>query len=1063
MRVQRNTASLGFSLILCLFLVPCFGQMGISYQFAKPKEYENRELASEKSTDKKIPGFRRFTQNTVTHYNWYFNANNKLNEIIDRAKQAYRDDYSQLLSFYNYSLETTAADSTQLDSVSYKTQTGIAIHDLRNDWIDNMYLLWGATYYLKQQHDSAYLMFQFINYAFAPREKDGYYKTIGSRIDGNAANSIATKEKRNVLKKVFSEPPSRNDAFIWQIRNHLMMDQFAEASSLIVVLRDDPQFPARLRSDLEEVQAFMFYKQNNWDSAAVHLVQALDNATNRQERARWEYLAGQLFEMSNNYADAEKYYGKAISHANDPILEIYARLSSIRVNKDGGENYIEKNISTLLKMARRDKYADYRDIIYYMAAQMELERDNTDAALALLLKSTRYASNNASQRNRAFLQLAELSFRKRVYRDAHRFYDSLNMSDPALKDPDLITARKTILGKIVTNLDIIERQDSLQHIAALPEDERKELVRKLARQLRKAQGLKDEGTITTGIPLPGNNQAPPLFGGNTQKGDWYFYNSTLRQKGENDFRARWGKRPNVDNWRRSAALMNQIQNNNNLLAPDPSNPNQNLSTGGGESTYDVLYNRLPLTPESLQKSNDSLQTAQYELGKIYIQDLEDCPAGTETLEAVRTRFPQHPQMEDILFNLYYCYQRNGEMAKATAVKNQLSQQFPTSNLTAIVTTGKNPKDQKSNTAATRTYEEIYDLFIEGQFQEAVARKKTADSIYGNSYWTPQLLYIEAVYYIRQREDSVAKGVLNNIISRFDQTPMAAKATNLLNVLNRRAEIEEELRNLVIERPAEDTNTVVTTQPVAVVPKPKPPVVKDTVAAKPPVAVTPPPPAKDTVVAKPPVIKDTVAAKPPVVVPPVKDTVVTKPVDSLITKVPTVPARDTVAITPVPKDTVVAKPPVTAPAKPRPDTVVKAPAPKPAAPPVDPNAFNYNADVPHYVVVVLNKVDPVFIREAQNAFNLHNQQNYRSKTITSELVTIDADNRLLLMSPFKNAEEALEYVSVNQPKTSTQIVPWLKGGKYSFLIISQANLELLKTNKELGKYQQFLQNKLPGKF
>ena len=63
-------------------------------------------------------------------------------------------------------------------------------------------------------------------------------------------------------------------------------------------------------------------------------------------------------------------------------MDIYARLFLIRVNKDGGENYIEKNIATLVKMAKKDKYQDYRDIIYYMAAQMELERNNTDGALA---------------------------------------------------------------------------------------------------------------------------------------------------------------------------------------------------------------------------------------------------------------------------------------------------------------------------------------------------------------------------------------------------------------------------------------------------------------------------------------------------------------------------------------------------------------------------------------------------------------------------------------------------------------------------------------------------------
>src|SRR6185503_13605351 len=135
-----------------------------------------------------------------------------------RAKGSFTDDYSQLLPFYNYSLDVTAGDSIQLDSITYKSSTGVALHDLRNDWVDGLYLLWGASYYLQKKFDSAYLMFQFINYAFAPKEKDGYYMTIGSPKDGNSAYSISTKEKTGLPRKIFSEPPSRNDAFIWQIR-----------------------------------------------------------------------------------------------------------------------------------------------------------------------------------------------------------------------------------------------------------------------------------------------------------------------------------------------------------------------------------------------------------------------------------------------------------------------------------------------------------------------------------------------------------------------------------------------------------------------------------------------------------------------------------------------------------------------------------------------------------------------------------------------------------------------------------------------------------------------------
>ena len=121
----------------------------------------------------------------------------------------------------------------------------------------------------------------------------------------------------------------------------------------------------------------------------------------------------------------------------------------------------------------------------------------------------------------------------------------------------------------------------------------------------------------------------------------------------------------------------------------------------------------------------------------------------------------------------------------------------------ILTTGINPNSGLPNPEATKTYEDIYDLFIEGNFAEAIAQKKKADSIYNKNFWTPQLLYIEAVYYAKQRDDSAAKKVLNNLITQFGDSPLKEKATTLLDVLGRRAQIEEELKNMVVTRLPED--------------------------------------------------------------------------------------------------------------------------------------------------------------------------------------------------------------------------------------------------------------------
>lgn len=200
--------------VFSILTLATFGQQGVAYDLTKPKKFENRTLASEKSGDnpKKIKRVRRFIQNTVTHYNYYFNANEKLNQIIARAKQQNKDDYTSLLPFYNYTLEATFAQKRELDSVIYKSTAGILIHDTRSDWVDNLYMLIGEAYYLRKDFDSAYITFQFVNFAFAPKEADGYDKPIGSNANadegGECQHRLNPGKKEHLAKSFLQGPQS---------------------------------------------------------------------------------------------------------------------------------------------------------------------------------------------------------------------------------------------------------------------------------------------------------------------------------------------------------------------------------------------------------------------------------------------------------------------------------------------------------------------------------------------------------------------------------------------------------------------------------------------------------------------------------------------------------------------------------------------------------------------------------------------------------------------------------------------------------------------------------------
>ncbi|MBL7727204.1 MAG: tetratricopeptide repeat protein, partial [Dinghuibacter sp.] len=822
-------------------------QLGLSWDLAKPEKFENRKLGYEKTYEKKYTLPRKFIQNTVSHYNFFFNANETVKEIFSAAKDAHKDTFSRLLDYYPYTIEQTAARKTDLDSVIIRSSGGILLHDLRTNWVDNFYLLIGIAYLLRKDYDSAIMTFNYINYEYAPKDKDGDRRIVGSNTnDGNDNNvfSISTREKRNLKTRLFERPPSRNESFIWMTRAYIEQEDFGSAAGMVQTLRNDPFFPKRLHDELDEITGYLFYRQNIYDSAAHYLVKSMSLANGRNEKARREYLAGQLYAMGNNPGLANEYFAKSVKHTLDPVMDVYARLNSIRLRKSDDPKIIDENISDLLKMARKDAYQEYRDVIYFFAAQMELERKNADAATPLLLKSVKYAGNNPGQRNQSVLALAEIAYNKKQFRNAAAWYDSLNTADPTLPNPDEILARKNNLSLLVDMLDMVQTEDSLQHVALMPPAEREDYLKKLLRRLRKEKGLKEDpnfGSGNTGA-FPNRDEKPAdLF--NAERGEWYFYNSSLKSRGFTEFRNKWGNRPNIDGWRRSSVIsqfVNSVQQRNQQAGAGNTSASKKEVT---ELTIEALMANLPISDSAMAISNDTIQSALFGAAKLYQYNFEDYERAIETWEDLLKRYPGGKNNEEALFNLYQCYMKTGQTDKAAAIKNRIGKEFPAGKLLSIIN---NPgqKPASENTAATKLYEQIYNLFIEGKFEEALQQKQQADAQYGNSFWTPQLLYIEAVYHIKQRNDSAARPALENIINLHPNSPMNARAQTLLDVLSRRAQIEQELASLQVTRVADDpvvfdTGTAATPKPP--VTNPNPPVVNNPVKpVTPPVTNNPPP-------------------------------------------------------------------------------------------------------------------------------------------------------------------------------------------------------------------------------
>jgi hypothetical protein len=968
----------------------------------KPAKFEEFQLGSEKGAEKKFGAYRRFMQNSITHYNYYYNANNKINGVVDKAKIAQKDDYSKLLSFYPYSLNNTALQKKDLDSVVLKCTAGILLHDLRNDWVDNMYLLLGEAYFYRKDFDSAAATFQFINYNLFPRGKDeDDNRVVGTNAAAtNSAISIANPEKQNFIQKIVSQPPSRNDALVWLARTLVEQNDFGASAGLINTLQYDPNLPKRLRDVVEEVDAYWFFQQNIYDSTAPHLENALTNAKTSQDKARWEYLLAQLYEMTHQYDKASEYYEKVSKSTTDPLMDIYAQLDNAKMLKSSKPEELDKSINNLLHMAKQNRFETYRDILYYSAAQLAMQKPDTASAILYDNKSIHYNEKNISYRNLAFIQLGDIAFNQKDYRTAFAAYDSLQSGDTTIDSKRLaeIQSRRNILSKIVEKLNIIDREDSLQTIAAMAPADRDAFVKKLAKKLQKQKGVaveEDNSGSTTDDPFAAQNKPADLFSDNSTKGEWYFYNSSLKTKGFNDFKVKWGKRADTDNWQRKSAVAaaqaaapaDQMPASMNPDAIDTtSTKKKEDATPAIQQPDDLsfvgLMSNLPLTPEKLNKSNALVAINLFELAKVYQDELQDYEQAIVTYNQSLARFPDSLYNGDIYLGLSFCYSKLGNTAKADYYKNLVNTKFAGSHAATVLNNPASLKPATKDPVVTKRYEDIYNLFIEGNFVEALAQKKKADSLYGNNYWSPQLLYIESIYDIKELcDDSVAKSTLKNLITLYPSSPMKPKAQRMIDVLNRRAAIEKYLTNLNVTR------------------------------------------AKDDEVVK---IDD-------------------EPVKKQITIVHSNGMDSSKKITPV------IKPPVA-------DTSKKIIPPAP----ITNGVYTFDSTVIHDVVMLLDKVDPTFVNEAKNAVDRYNAENFGSKKIVVAKNVFSSTQSLLVFSSFTNAQDALQYYAAIK-KAAPDEISWLPASKYSFFIISDANMQLLNTTKDVTAYKKLLNAVYLNKF
>ena len=793
-----------------------------------PQEIE-KPLPYERLLNTKYTLGRRAYQNTVSQFNFLFNAEEELNENILKARNEYVDDYTTLISFYDYDLSVTSKNS--IDSIIYRCNANIVLHDLRSNWVDDAYLLLAKAYLFHKDFDTAGSILQFINYSFDEKQ-DGMDLPIGSNLRNTKGKfSIATAENN----RFFENLNVRNESMIWQARNYIEKEEWNEGISLLQLLEADAIFPKRLYPFLNEQLAYGYYQMEMYDKAAAALEKGINNAPDDAAKTRWYYLLGQLWQKADKWDKAYPWFKKANQNAVNPIISVYAKISMISYDAKNANNAWEELAYSLEKMIKRDKYKPYADIIYFEMAKLAIQNNAYTKANDWLIQSIKKNGSNLKQKQKAFELLGDINYSNNYYSIAKLAYDSVSIVLKTNPNYESIQARKKWLSTISTNEKIVEAQDTLQYIYQL-NPSNQEAYFKLWQKRTKIENefLKDiflDKTPNSTKNSQQDNDAINNFSSlnnnsfsNNSNSDFYFDNRSVLVQGKQNFTQKWGQRPNVDSWRRKTSLMNATS----------SLSNQDASSTGfqNNTSKDSLQNRS-LSKDEKENSKADEKGNSYEMitdGSSYIKSKQDwnkaALANAQTflleLNDFERAYPLYTKViannidtaitERAMLDLASHYLHENLNEKSDSIIKIVEDRFPK----GFYATKKKESSlkQKKEADVLNDYKEAYFLSQIGNWESLAALSNQLNTDLRRTKWYTPFKFIQVKMYAQQRMDSVAIVLLDSIVLQNTNEKIRDRAKNIIEELKNRKQTESYLTNLNLSKEILDTIALVNTAAIS---------------------------------------------------------------------------------------------------------------------------------------------------------------------------------------------------------------------------------------------------------
>ncbi len=609
------------------------------------------------STQKNTAG-SRFWHSFNARYNTYYNGQVAFTEGNLEKEKNNKDNYTELIPLYPVGNKASRdIGKSNYQRTVEKMEKAIQRHSIKEKGKEKNPFLWRAWLLMGK---AEFQMGQF-------EEAAATFSYMARLYQGEPLMSGLA---RAWLAKCYTELGWRYDAED-VIRN---------------MSRDSMDF--RAVKDWDYTYANYYIREADYQKAIPYLRKAIKHERRKVQRAREWFLLGQIENLIGNQQEAYNAFKRVVRLTPPYELEFNARIAQTEVMaKNNGKQMISK----LKRMARNDNNAEYLDQVYYAIGNIYLAQGDTLEAINAYETGNKKATRSGIEKGVLLLTLGNIYWEREKFADAQRCYgEAIGLLDKERKDYQELSQRSKILDELVPYTEGIHLQDSLLALSVMPEAERNKAIDRVIDALKKKEKEERDAKLEAEADAQqAKNQAnmPQRQPSNTQHptpttqatgGAWYFYNPTAVSQGKTAFQREWGKRENVDNWRRSNQTVIRMpgaeDETTDSIASDDLAVGDSIATDSIAAPLDsaaldphkreYYLAQIPFSDEQKAASHEIIKDGLFHGGIILKDKMERLAISERYLRRLTNDYPDYEHNDEAWYHLWLLYARLGQLSKA---------------------------------------------------------------------------------------------------------------------------------------------------------------------------------------------------------------------------------------------------------------------------------------------------------------------------------------------------------------------------------------------------------------